>query len=207
MGAGPSLEGSESLADMEAKVQAVNKLFLRKELPLVLELTLTEEVARWKSRVDVVVTNSSTQPQQRRLLDFDAFHAFFEFLRESVSRSVTPGASTSGSEPDLSGETGEARLKAFRASDGVATVTPGELSERECCVCLDRDSEIMLPCLHAFCERCIREWADRNEKCAECPICRTPIASTAWADSWQLVEETPLLQFVWGEIDRRAHKE
>jgi hypothetical protein len=190
---------------MEAKVQAVNKLFLRKDVALVLELTLTEEVTRWRSRVDVVVTNSATLPHERRLLDFDAFHAFFNFLRESVSRSVTPGAASSGSEPDPEG--GEARLKAFRQSDGVATVIPGELSERECCVCLDRDSEIMLPCLHAFCERCIREWAERNEQCAECPVCRAPIASSAWADSWQLVEETPLLQFVWSEIDRRAHKE
>ncbi len=200
MGAGPSLEGSESLADMEAKVQSINKLFLRKDLPVVLEPTLTEEVTRWKSRIDVVCTNTSTN--ERRLLDFDAFHALYDFVRESVSRSVTPGAS-SGSEPDRDG--GEARLKAFRQSDGVATVTPGELQDKECCVCLERDSQIMLPCLHAFCERCIREWADRNEKCAECPVCRAPIASTAWADSWQLVEETPLLTFVWSEIVRRAH--
>ncbi len=207
MGNAPSAvpQTSATLAELQSKVHGINRLMLRKEVPLVLECTTTEENARWRNKLEVVCLNNTTH--ERRVLDFDAFHAFYDFLRDSVSRSVVPGVSSSGSEPEAGGGP-EARINTIRLSDGV-TMTPGggggagEM-ERECCVCLERNSEMLLPCLHAFCEQCIVAWAEKNDKCADCPVCRTPIVTASWADSWQLVEDTPLLPFVWAEIVRRG---
>ena len=42
----------------------------------------------------------------------------------------------------------------------------------ECSVCLDNLSDIMLPCLHAFCSPCIELWQARQ---SNCPVCRSEI--------------------------------
>lgn len=42
--------------------------------------------------------------------------------------------------------------------------------DKECCLCLFEKNELVLPCTHAFCEGCIKDWFSRNNK--ECPICR-----------------------------------
>ena len=42
----------------------------------------------------------------------------------------------------------------------------------ECCICLDNLSNIMLPCMHAFCNDCIIVWQAKQNNC---PICRSEI--------------------------------
>lgn len=53
----------------------------------------------------------------------------------------------------------------------------------ECCICLDRKSDVILPCLHLFCSTCIAEW-NTNKK--SCPICMEKLESVD--DSWVLSE-------------------
>ncbi len=36
--------------------------------------------------------------------------------------------------------------------------TPKQDSVGECSICLDNLSDMMLPCLHAFCNECIAHW-------------------------------------------------
>lgn len=53
----------------------------------------------------------------------------------------------------------------------------------ECCICLDRKSNVILPCLHLFCSSCIEEW-NSNKK--NCPICMEKLETVD--DSWVLSE-------------------
>jgi len=50
--------------------------------------------------------------------------------------------------------------------------TPMGDSIGECGICLDNMSDIMLPCLHAFCNQCIALWQAKQQNC---PICRSEI--------------------------------
>lgn len=33
----------------------------------------------------------------------------------------------------------------------------------ECCICLERQPEILLPCAHSYCTQCIEEWYVLNQ--------------------------------------------
>lgn len=54
----------------------------------------------------------------------------------------------------------------------IESTTRGGDSIGECSVCLDNLSDIMLPCLHAFCTQCIELW---QAKQSNCPVCRSEI--------------------------------
>lgn len=65
----------------------------------------------------------------------------------------------------------------------VTEISPDEISAFECCICLDRKTDLILPCEHVFCSTCIEKWNENHDKC---PICQTGLKSIN--DSWVLSE-------------------
>lgn len=68
----------------------------------------------------------------------------------------------------------------------------------ECCICMDRQADVLLECAHAYCQPCIQRWLDGGAgglrlaatlsgaaaaaTCGgTCPVCRTLVNST---DGW-----------------------
>ena len=47
-----------------------------------------------------------------------------------------------------------------------------EQKAAECCICLGKKCDSILPCMHAFHKKCITEWFDRH---GSCPICRKEV--------------------------------
>ncbi|XP_059609473.1 RING finger protein 141-like [Phlebotomus argentipes] len=62
----------------------------------------------------------------------------------------------------------------------------GPESASECCICLDRAPEVLLPCAHTYCCPCIEQWNVNNKFC---PICQEELNSTD--DTWVLSEIPP----------------
>lgn len=71
-----------------------------------------------------------------------------------------------------------------------ASSTAGE----ECCICLDRKPEIILPCSHFYCTPCITQWNLTNKSC---PICLESLSDTN--EGW-VISEMPEVDEVNEEI-------
>lgn len=55
----------------------------------------------------------------------------------------------------------------------------GATSLEECCVCLERRPDLILPCAHSYCTQCIQQW---NVNHKTCPVCRETLETTE--DGW-----------------------
>ncbi|KAH8877131.1 RING finger protein [Schistosoma japonicum] len=79
-----------------------------------------------------------------------------------------------------------------------------EVSDDPCCICLDREPDTVLPCMHEFCRPCINKWAgfsyqlpsqssgQGSGSCSssdinrtQCPICRSTYKNIS--TSWELI--------------------
>uniref|UniRef100_A0A1I8MBI0 RING finger protein 141 n=1 Tax=Musca domestica TaxID=7370 RepID=A0A1I8MBI0_MUSDO len=60
------------------------------------------------------------------------------------------------------------------SSPSVSTCTHNDHID-ECSICLDRQTEVILPCTHSFCTPCIEQWNVNNKTC---PICCESLEST-----------------------------
>ncbi|KAF5290550.1 hypothetical protein FQA39_LY14679 [Lamprigera yunnana] len=80
----------------------------------------------------------------------------------------------------------------FNHLDDVASLH--NLEKSECCICLERRTEVSLPCTHSYCLPCIEQW---NESHDTCPICRERLESTE--DTW-ILSEVPRAEEISEEI-------
>ena len=79
--------------------------------------------------------------------------------------------------------------------NSIGSLDPKELIERvtskeidpnsldECCICLERKPDVILPCTHSYCLSCIEQW---NVDHKTCPVCRETLDSTD--DGWVISE-------------------
>ena len=118
-----------------------------------------------------------------------------------------PNAQTgsSGGQTSLNGAAASTSKKHQKNPQRLADIDldPKELLERvtaneidpnsldECCICLERKPDVILPCTHSYCLPCIEQW---NVDHKTCPVCRETLASTD--DSWVISEGPDSLDIV-----------
>ncbi|CAM4763624.1 unnamed protein product [Rotaria magnacalcarata] len=62
-------------------------------------------------------------------------------------------------------------------------------NDNECCICMDRKPNLVLPCTHRFCDECFQQWSSQTTATSShtCPLCRVDVNS----DSGFVLAETP----------------
>ena len=56
-----------------------------------------------------------------------------------------------------------------------------------CCICMESEAVVILPCYHSFCETCIDSWVASRR--STCPLCRSKMGKRN--DRWEVIEELP----------------
>uniref|UniRef100_A0A8C5L109 RING finger protein 141 n=1 Tax=Jaculus jaculus TaxID=51337 RepID=A0A8C5L109_JACJA len=149
------------LSDVTAKVSAGQEKHLLFEVQ-----PGSDSSAFWKVVVRVVCTkiNKSTG-----IVEASRIMSLYQFIQLATSE-----------EPD----------------DASSSVTPCQAGlwmgrvkqltdEEECCICVDGCADLILPCAHSFCQKCIHKWSDGHRNC---PICR--LQMTGANESW-VVSDAP----------------
>ena len=72
--------------------------------------------------------------------------------------------------------------KAFATGKG-----SGSSSRDICCICMESEAAVILPCYHSFCETCVDAWVASRR--STCPLCRAKMGTKH--DRWQVIEELP----------------
>uniref|UniRef100_A0A915PZF8 RING finger protein 141 n=1 Tax=Setaria digitata TaxID=48799 RepID=A0A915PZF8_9BILA len=78
---------------------------------------------------------------------------------------------------DVAGETDGAILQE-RVFD---TYIDRALTTSECIICMEREPDVVLPCVHSFCSACIEQWKAMEKDW--CPLCHHPLQLDG-SDSW-----------------------
>lgn len=66
----------------------------------------------------------------------------------------------------------------------------------ECCICMERKSDVSLACAHSYCKECIHQWCGEHDSC---PICRNKVSSHE--EFWEMSEiptESEMANYVMG---------
>ena len=147
----------------------------------------TDATALWKGTVRVAcvkVEASTKSVDSYRLLTLKQFLAVFKSLQtQTAAVREAPSASDSseGSPVTESGGAGgvsasprKPRPLLISASMFLDDALEGTSLE-ECCVCLERKPDVILPCAHSYCLPCIEQW---NVNHKTCPVCRETVHST-----------------------------
>uniref|UniRef100_A0A1B0CDL5 RING finger protein 141 n=1 Tax=Lutzomyia longipalpis TaxID=7200 RepID=A0A1B0CDL5_LUTLO len=127
----------------------------------------TDSSVLWKATVQIACVKVEVQSRQiesYKLLNLKEFLTVFRTFQAHVETLITL------EDPSSVGNT---------ANASSTDVT-------ECCICLDRKSEVLLPCAHTYCCPCIEQWNVNNKFC---PICQEELSSTD--DTWVLSEIPP----------------
>ncbi|XP_033823901.1 RING finger protein 141 [Periophthalmus magnuspinnatus] len=130
--------------------------------------------ALWKVAVRVVCTKIN---KESGAVEASRIMNLYQFIQ--LYKDITSQAAELTAEGATEGPSGEGpNTESCQASMWMGRVK--ELTdEEECCICMDGKADLILPCAHIFCQKCIDKWSGQQRNC---PVCRLQV--TAANESW-----------------------
>ncbi|XP_015719483.1 RING finger protein 141 isoform X2 [Coturnix japonica] len=128
----------------------------------------SDSSAFWKVIVRIICTKinkTSGIVEASRILNL---YQFVQLYKDITSQAAGVLAQSGTSE--------EAAESLTSVSSSQASLWMGRIKqptdEDECCICMDGRVDLILPCAHSFCQKCIDKWSDRHRSC---PVCRRQV--------------------------------
>ncbi|XP_015262454.1 PREDICTED: RING finger protein 141 isoform X2 [Gekko japonicus] len=141
----------------------------------------SDSSALWKVAVRVVCTKinkTSGIVEASRIMNLYQFIQLYKDITSQASGVLSQNTDSEGAAEGLSS------VSSCQASLWLGRVKQ-LTDEEECCICMDGRADLILPCAHSFCQKCIDKWRGHHRNC---PICRLQV--TAANDSW-VVSDAP----------------
>uniref|UniRef100_A0ACB8G2R0 Uncharacterized protein n=1 Tax=Sphaerodactylus townsendi TaxID=933632 RepID=A0ACB8G2R0_9SAUR len=141
----------------------------------------SDSSALWKVAVRIVCTKinkTSGIVEASRIMNLYQFIQLYKDITSQAAGVLSQNTNSEGAAENQSS------LSSCQASIWMGRVKQ-LTDEEECCICMDGRADLILPCAHSFCQKCIDKWSGRHRNC---PICRLQV--TAANDSW-VVSDAP----------------
>ncbi|XP_016338660.1 RING finger protein 141 [Sinocyclocheilus anshuiensis] len=150
----------------------------------------SDATALWKVAVRIVCTKINKEDgtvEASRIMNLYQFIHLYKDITSQAAEVFCSEAAAEGSSGPLSSEdTCQASMWMGR----VKQLT----DEEECCICMDGKADLILPCAHSFCQKCIDKWSGQSRNC---PVCRIQV--TAANESW-VMSDAPTEEDIAGYI-------
>ncbi|XP_026222176.1 RING finger protein 141 [Anabas testudineus] len=135
----------------------------------------SDATALWKVAVRIVCTKINKENgmvEASRIMNLYQFIQLYRDITSQAAEVLSAEGATVGPSSQLpSTDSCQASMWMGR----VKQLT----DEEECCICMDGKADLILPCAHSFCQKCIDKWSGQSRNC---PICRLQV--TAANESW-----------------------
>ncbi|XP_004564526.2 RING finger protein 141 [Maylandia zebra] len=159
----------------------------------------SDATALWKVAVRVVCTKINKENgmvEASRIMNLYQFIQLYRDITSQAAEVLSVEGATKGPSTELpSTDSCQASMWMGR----VKQLT----DEEECCICMDGKSDLILPCAHSFCQKCIDKWSGQSRNC---PICRLQV--TAANESWVMSDiptEDDIAGYILNLADEAGH--
>ncbi|XP_046906824.1 RING finger protein 141 [Hypomesus transpacificus] len=173
------------LNDVTAKLAAGQPKHLLFEVQ-----TGSDATALWKVAVKIVCTKINKENgmvEASRIMNLYQFIQLYRDITSQAAEVLSAGGASEGPPGQLSS------AESCQASMWMGRVKQ-LTDEEECCICMDGKADLILPCAHSFCQKCIDKWSGQSRNC---PICRLQV--TAANESW-VMSDVPTEEDIAGYI-------
>lgn len=155
--------------------------------------------ALWKLAVRVLCTKINKESgamEASRIMNLYQFIQLYHDITSQAAEVLAAEAATEGPSTQLP------LTESCQASMWMGRVKQ-LTDDEECCICMDGKADLILPCLHSFCQKCIDKWSGQSRNC---PICRLQV--TAANESWVLSDfptEDDVVGYILNLADEAGH--
>ncbi|KPP70895.1 RING finger protein 141-like [Scleropages formosus] len=155
--------------------------------------------ALWKVAVRIVCTKINKENGMVEASRIMNLYQFIQLYKDIMGQAAELPASDNCAEGPSAPQASVDSCQASMWMGRVKQLT----DEEECCICMDGKADLILPCAHSFCQKCIDKWSDHSRNC---PICRLQV--TAANESWVMSDaptEEDIAGYILNLVDEAGH--
>ncbi|XP_071347127.1 RING finger protein 141 [Trachinotus anak] len=159
----------------------------------------SDATALWKVAVRIVCTKINKENGMVEASRIMNLYQFIQLYRDITSQATEVLSAEGASEGPSAQLPSTDSCQASMWMGRVKQLT----DEEECCICMDGKADLILPCAHSFCQKCIDKWSGQSRNC---PICRLQV--TAANESWVMSDfptEDDIAGYILNLADEAGH--